>query len=326
MYGASEGLDVAVFDGTAPGGQAATSSRIENYLGFPGGISGAELTTRAVIQAQRFGARLTSPCWVDSVRPAGEGFTVTLSDGGPVAARTVVAATGARYRRLPLANRERFEGAGIYYAATYLAAELCATSPVFVLGGGNFAGQAAIYLARYCPRVTIVIRRKSLTASMSQYLIDRIEGHDRIGVAASSLISAVNGRDHLESVELQDIRSGETARFGSRGLFCFIGAKPASDWLPEEVACENGFVLTDVTVPRDRAPARPRLPYETAMDGLFAAGDLRAGPMKRVSTSRPEANASDQQQGCLTQSINLHQHRLRMGANCPGPRVPCLDE
>ena len=286
VYGASEGLDVAVFDGTAPGGQAATSSRIENYLGFPGGISGAELTTRAVIQAQRFGARLTSPCWVDSVRPAGEGFTVMLSDGESVAARTVVAATGARYRRLPLANWERFEGAGIYYAATYLEAELCATSPVFVLGGGNSAGQAAIYLARYCPRVTIVIRRESLTASMSQYLIDRIDGHDRIGVAASSLISAVDGRDHLESVELRDIRSGKTARFGSHGLFCFIGAKPASDWLPEEVACdEDGFVLTDVTVPRDRAPARPRLPYETAVDGLFAAGDIRAGPMKRVAAA-----------------------------------------
>ncbi len=216
VYGASEGLDIAVFDGTAPGGQAGTSSRIENYLGFPDGISGAELTTRAAIQAQRFGARLTSPSRVEGISAAFDGFAVSLSDGGAVSARTVVAACGARYRRLPLANWGRLEGAGIYYAATLLEAGLCADSPVFVLGGGNSAGQAALFLAGRCPHVTVVIRRESLAATMSQYLIDRIEAHDRIDVAAASVISAVSGLHHLESVELRDTRSGEVRRFETR--------------------------------------------------------------------------------------------------------------
>lgn len=293
VYGASEGLDVAVFDGTAPGGQAGTSSRIENYLGFPDGISGAELTTRAAIQAQRFGARLTSPRQVVSVDAAGKGFAITLPDGGSVFARTVVAAGGARYRRLALANWARLEGAGIYYAATALEAGLCAASRVFVLGGGNSAGQAAIYLARRSPHVTIVIRRESLAASMSRYLIERIEAHDRIDVANSTVISAVDGRDHLESVELRNIKSGEIGRFRSSGLFCFIGAEPASGWLPEATRDEDGFVLTDVAVPHDdRVGARPRLPYETAVDGLFAAGDIRVGSTKRVAAAVGEGSSA----------------------------------
>jgi thioredoxin reductase (NADPH) len=292
VYGASEGLDVAVFDGTAPGGQAGTSSRIENYLGFPDGISGAELTTRAAIQAQRFGALLTSPCEVERLSVSPAGFEIMLSDGGSAEARTVVAACGARYRRLPLANWERLEGAGIYYAATALEG-LCSDSPVFVLGGGNSAGQAALFLARRCPRVTIVIRRHALAASMSQYLIDRIEAHDRIDLAASSVVSAVNGRDHLESVELRDTRSGQIRRFGSRGLFCFIGAEPASGWLPAEVARdEDGFVLTDTAVPPGQTAGRPRLPYETALDGLFAAGDIRVGSMKRVAAAVGEGSSA----------------------------------
>ena len=177
VYGASEGLDVAVLDATAPGGQAGSSSRIENYLGFPDGISGAELTTRATIQAQRFGALLASPCRVDSLAVAADGsFTVGLADGTSVAARAVVAASGALVRRLPLPNWERLEGAGIYYAATDLEAGLSGSSHVFVLGGGNSAGQAALYLARRYARVTIVVNQDSLTASMSQYLIDRVTG------------------------------------------------------------------------------------------------------------------------------------------------------
>ena len=293
VYGASEGLDVIVFDGTAPGGQAGTSSRIENYLGFPDGISGAELTTRATIQAQRFGALLISPCEVDRVSPSPAGFEVALSDGGSAEARTVVAACGARYRRLPLANWERLEGAGIYYAATALEAGLCAAGPVLVLGGGNSAGQAALFLARRCPHVTIVIRRESLAASMSQYLIDRIEAHDQIDVAASSVVSAVNGRDHLESVDLRDTRSGWIRQFGSRGLFCFIGAEPASGWLPAEVVRdEDGFVLTDAAVPPARTSDRPRLSYETTLDGLFAAGDIRVGSMKRVAAAVGEGSSA----------------------------------
>jgi thioredoxin reductase (NADPH) len=293
VYGASEGLEIAVFDGTAPGGQAGASSRIENYLGFPDGIAGAELTTRAAIQAQRFGARLTSPSRVAGIGPAFDGFAVALSDGGTVSARTVVAACGARYRRLPLPNWGRLEGAGIYYAATYLEAELCAGRPVHVLGGGNSAGQAALFLAGRCPYVTIVIRRESLAATMSQYLIDRVEAHDQIDVAASTVVSAVNGVHQLESVELRDTRSGEVRRLDSGGMFCFIGAEPASGWLPAEVARDDsGFVLTDAAVPAARSPVRPRLPYETSMDGLFAAGDIRVGSMKRVAAAVGEGSSA----------------------------------
>ncbi|AGZ43111.1 FAD-dependent oxidoreductase [Actinoplanes friuliensis] len=287
VYGASEGLEVAVFDATGPGGQAGASSRIENYLGFPDGISGAELTTRAAIQAQRFGARLNSPCRVTGIEPSPLGFTVTLGDDTRLSARTVVVATGAQYRRLPLDNWERLEGAGIYFAATDLEAGLCAGEPVLVLGGGNSAGQAALYLARRCTRVTIVIRRESLAESMSSYLIDRIEAHDRITVASSTVVEAVDGAEHLETVSLRRTTTGEVTRAEARGLFCFIGARPATGWLPATVRRDDdGFVLTDVAL-----DGASRLPYETSLDGVFAAGDVRLGSMKRVAAAVGEGSS-----------------------------------
>jgi thioredoxin reductase (NADPH) len=292
LYGASEGLAVAVVDKTAPGGQAGTSSRIENYLGFPNGISGAELTTRATIQAQRFGALLASPRRIDRITAGGEHFAVLLADGASLSARTVVAATGAIYRRLPLPSWQRLEGAGIYYAATALEAELCAGGAVVVLGGGNSAGQAVLYLARSCAHVTIVIRRASLTASMSRYLIDRIEANQHISVAAATIVEAVSGRDHLESVTLRNTVTNDIVDVASRGLFCFIGAKPASRWLPGDVARDDdGFVLTDVAVPSGAFTGRPRLPYETSVDGLFAVGDIRVGSMKRVAAAVGEGSS-----------------------------------
>jgi thioredoxin reductase (NADPH) len=284
VYGASEGLEVAVLEAAAPGGQAGATSRIENYLGFPEGISGTELTTRATIQAQKFGALLASPCRVERLTAAGEQFSVLLTDGTALSARTVVAATGALYRRLPLAGWQRLEGAGIYYAATDLEAGLCAGSPVVVLGGGNSAGQAALYLARHCPRVTIVIRGDSFAASMSQYLIDRVAANPRIDTVTSTIIQAVDGGEHLESVTLRDTATGNTTRLAAGGLFCFIGAQPESSWLPEDVARDDdGFVLTDIAVPP--GTRRPRLPYETSVDGVFAAGDIREGSMKRVAAA-----------------------------------------
>jgi thioredoxin reductase (NADPH) len=293
VYGASEGLDVAVLDATAPGGQAGSSSRIENYLGFPDGISGAELTTRATIQAQRFGALLASPCRVGSLAvAAGGSFTVGLADGTSVAARAVVAASGAMVRRLPLPNWERLEGAGIYYAATDLEVGWSSTSHVFVLGGGNSAGQAALHLARRGARVTIVVNRDSLAASMSQYLIDRVMASDRIDVTISAEIVAVEGTDHLESIAVRNMATGAVTQVAASGLFCFIGARPASDWLPAAVACdEEGFVLTDVAAPARPEAARARLPYETAVDGMFAAGDIRAGSMKRVAAAVGEGSS-----------------------------------
>jgi thioredoxin reductase (NADPH) len=292
VYGASEGLDVAVLDATAPGGQAGSSSRIENYLGFPDGISGAELTTRATIQAQRFGALLASPCRVDSLAVAGGTFTVSLADGTSVAARAVVAASGALVRRLPLPNWKRLEGAGIYYAATDLEGGGSGTSPAFVLGGGNSAGQAALYLARRGARVTIVVNRDSLTASMSQYLIDRVVASDRIDVTTSAEVVAVEGTDHLESIAVRNMATGAVTQLAASGLFCFIGAQPASGWLPAAVACDKeGFVLTDVAAPATPPDARARLPYETAVDGMFAAGDIRAGSMKRVAAAVGEGSS-----------------------------------
>jgi thioredoxin reductase (NADPH) len=293
VYGASEGLDVAVLDATAPGGQAGSSSRIENYLGFPNGISGAELTTRATIQAQRFGALLASPCRVDSLAvAAGGSFTVGLDDGTSVASRAVVAASGARVRRLPLANWERLEGAGIFYAATDLEAGSFSSSHVFVLGGGNSAGQAALYLARQCPRVTVVVNRDSLTESMSQYLIDRVMASDRIDMATSTEVVAVDGADYLKSVAVRNMATGTVTRFAASALYCFIGAQPAGSWLPAEVACDKeGFVLTDGAAPVWPATARTRLPYETSVDGMFAAGDIRAGSMKRVAAAVGEGSS-----------------------------------
>ena len=233
VYGASEGLDVAVLDATAPGGQAGSSSRIENYLGFPDGISGAELTTRASIQAQRFGALLASPCRVDrlAVAPGGS-FTVGLADGTSVAARTVVAASGALVRRLPLPNWARLEGAGIYYAATDLEAGSSSSSHVFVLGGGNSAGQAALYLARRYARVTIVVNRDSLTASMSQYLIDRVMASDRIDVTTSAEVVAVEGADHLETVAVRNMATGAVTRAAATGCTALSARSPLAPGCP----------------------------------------------------------------------------------------------
>jgi thioredoxin reductase (NADPH) len=313
VYGASEGLEVAVLDATAPGGQAGASSRIENYLGFPDGISGGELTTRATIQAQRFGALLASPCRADSLAvAAGGSFTVGLNDGTFVAARAVVAASGALVRRLPLPNWKRLEGAGIYYAATDLEAGFSGRSHVVVLGGGNSAGQAALYLARRHARVTIVFNTDSLTASMSQYLIDRVTTSDRIDITASTEVVAVDGADHLESVTLRDVITGAVTQVAVSGLYCFIGAQPASAWLPAEVACdEDGFVLTDVAVPAGPATERSRLPYETAVDGMFAAGDIRAGSMKRVAAAVGEGSS-------VIQSV--HQYLNEVPARAPAGR------
>jgi len=271
-------------------GRLALPRASKNYLGFPEGISGTELTTRATIQAQKFGALLASPCRVERLTATGKQFSVVLTDGTALTTRTVVAATGAVYRHLPLAHWQRLEGAGIYYAATDLEAGLCSGNPVIVLGGGNSAGQAALYLARQCPHVTIVIRSESLAASMSQYLIDRVAANPRIDVATSTIIQAVDGGEHLESVTLRNTATGNTTRLAAAGLFCFIGARPASSWLPEDVARDDdGFVLTDIAVPP--GTGRPRLPYETSVDGVFAAGDVREGSMKRVAAAAGEGSS-----------------------------------
>jgi thioredoxin reductase (NADPH) len=287
LYGASEGLDTVVLDAVSIGGQAAQSSRIENYLGFPSGVSGGDLTGRAAVQAQRLGAELTQPCEVVALRCEGHTFAVVLRDGTEVAARTVIVATGARYRRLDVAGLDRYEGAGVYYAATDLEARLCRPHPVTVVGGGNSAGQAALYLAAGGSEVTLAIRGDGLAASMSRYLIDRIDAHPHITLRARTEVRALAGDGHLESVTVEHTASGRTEDMPCAGLFSFIGARPATGWLDPAVALDaKGFVLTCADVPAglrpDDGPARP---YETSLPGVFAAGDVRSGSMKRVAAA-----------------------------------------
>jgi thioredoxin reductase (NADPH) len=291
VYGASEGLHTLVLDAVGAGGQAAASSRIENYLGFPSGLSGAELTARATVQAQKFGARVSTPCQVASLS-AGDGqFEVTLGDGTRIAARSVVVATGARYRSLPVPRWDDFEGAGIYHAATELEARSCAEEAVAVVGGANSAGQAALFLAARGSRVSLVVRGADLTAGMSAYLSDRITAHPLISVRTHAEVTALHGGEHLDGITITDRSSGTGRRADCRGLFCFIGAVPATDWLTDVQLDDHGFVLTDVALPDTALPAgwahlgRRPLPFETSQPGVFAAGDVRAGSMKRVAAA-----------------------------------------
>jgi thioredoxin reductase (NADPH) len=297
VYGASEGLRTLGVDMVVFGGQAGSSSRIENYLGFPMGISGGDLTERAVVQAEKFGAQLSSPCAATSLREEAGHLVVSLSDGTELAGRAVIAATGARYRRLEAARIEEFEGNGVYYAATEMEARLCAGSPVVVVGGGNSAGQAAIFLADSgCP-VTVVIRGSDLARSMSRYLLDRIAGDARIEVRASTMVTALDGDRTLSSIRI-DGPDGDR-RLRCAGLFSFIGADAGSGWLAGCAALdEGGFVLTDRSLTEHELDERWEvlhrrpLPFETSYPGLFAVGDLRSGSTKRVATAVGEGSAA----------------------------------
>jgi thioredoxin reductase (NADPH) len=297
VYGASEGLRTLGVEMTAPGGQAGTSSRIENYLGFPMGVSGADLTQRAVIQAEKFGAALTAPCTAVSLRDRAGHLVVRLSDGTDVAGRAVIAATGAAYRRLGAERLSEFEDSGVYYAATEMEARLCATAPVAVVGGGNSAGQAAIFLSQSgCP-VTLIIRSADLGKSMSRYLVERVEADPRIEVRPLTHIVALEGEKVLQALRLEG-PEGETV-VGCAALFSFIGAEPSSGWLSGCGALdERGFVLTDLSIGAEQldkdweALDRSPLPFETSHPGLFAVGDLRSGSTKRVAAAVGEGSAS----------------------------------
>jgi thioredoxin reductase (NADPH) len=274
VYGASEGLDTMVIESTVLGGQAGASRRIENYLGFPAGISGTELATRAVGQARKFGARTATGYRARSLEPGAERHLVTLEEGNEVSARAVLLSTGAEYRRLPVADLEQYEGISIFYAAGPPEARLCSAQRVGVIGGGNSTGQAAVWLARGGALVTLLHRRADLSATMSQYLIDELE---RYGVAVrdQSEVRALHGEQgRLESVTLAD---GSTLPLAF--LFLFLGASPCTDWLGDVVARDsNGFILTG----RD-AGAEGLL--ETSVPGIYAAGDVRAGSIKRCATA-----------------------------------------
>lgn len=296
VYAASEGLQTAVLDTVGPGGQAGSSSMIENYLGFPSGVSGGDLTDLAAAQAQKFGARITSPCEVAALVPGPHGHTLTLRGGQEVRTRVVIVATGARYRRLALDGLARFEGAGIYYAATDLEARACEGQAVVVVGGGNSAGQAALHLAERASEVQVCIRRDGLEATMSRYLVERIRAHPRITVLPRTEVVAVDGDDRLRGIDLRD-GVGAVTREDCSTVFCFIGAEAATSWLPPEVALDPaGFVLTDRDVPTEAGADNGResrvLPFETTIPGVFAVGDVRHGSTKRVAAAVGEGSAA----------------------------------
>jgi thioredoxin reductase (NADPH) len=291
VYGASEGLDTMLLDADAVGGQAAASSRIENYLGFPFGLSGAELTGKAELQAQKFGAHVSTPCAVEQLHTTDGQLRLTLSDSTEVPTLSVVIATGAHYRTLPLQRWAEFEGAGIYYAATELEARTCVPDPVAVVGGANSAGQASIYLADRGSPVTLVVRGEDLDASMSRYLIDRVKTHPRITILYGTEVTALHGDRSLEGISTTSRSSGSEEKHRCHGLFCFIGALPATDWLDGVALDADGFVLTDQQLDdADLSDAwtmlgRRPLPFETSIPGVFAVGDVRHGSMKRVAAA-----------------------------------------
>jgi thioredoxin reductase (NADPH) len=296
VYGASEGLDVLVLESSSPGGQAGSSSRIENYLGFPTGISGQELATRAYNQAQKFGAQVLI---AKGTRLACDHkpYVVEVENGARIPARTIVIATGAEYRRPPLNNLLHFEGAGVYYGATFVEAQLCGGEEVIVVGGGNSAGQAAVFLAETTKRVQMLIRSAGLAESMSRYLIRRIEQTPTIVLLPHTEIVALEGGDHLESVRWRNNQTGQIDEHNIRHVFVMTGAAPNTSWLDGCVALDaKGFIKAGPDLsPEDLSAARwplARPPYllETSLPGVFAVGDVRGGSIKRVTSAVGEGS------------------------------------
>jgi thioredoxin reductase (NADPH) len=293
VYAASEGLSVIVFDARAFGGQAGASARIENYLGFPAGISGQALTGRAYVQAQKFGARVIIPSEVVRFDPTETTLGLHLDDGQRVKASTVVVATGARYRRLDVPNLSDFEGRGVWYWASPIEARLCRDEEIVLVGGGNSAGQAAVFLRSFAAKIWMLIRGPSLAESMSQYLIDRIKTIDNIEVLIHTEIVALYGsrEKQLERVRWRNNATGEETEKPIRHVFCFIGAEPATGWLRDSGVALDGknFVLTGSDIPPEarrsnNGSGRP-LPLETSVRGVFASGDVRSGSVKRVGAA-----------------------------------------
>lgn len=297
VYGASEGLDVLVLESSSPGGQAGSSSKIENYLGFPTGISGQELASRAYTQAQKFGAQLMIAKGARRLACARKPYAIEIDDGPRVPARAVIIATGAEYRQLSLPNLSQFEGAGLYHGATFMEAQLCAGEEVVVVGGGNSAGQAAVFLAQTARRVHVLVRSDGLAESMSRYLIRRIEDNPAIVLRTRTEITALEGSDHLERVSWRDDQAGEIETHNIRHVFVMTGAMPSTGWLEGCVAVDaKGFIKTGPDLSKeDLAAARwplARAPYllETSLPGVFAVGDVRGGNIKRVASAVGEGS------------------------------------
>jgi len=297
VYAASEGLDVLVLESNSPGGQAASSSRIENYLGFPMGISGQDLAGRAYTQAEKFGAQVMIAKRAKHLACNRKPYAIEIDKGSAVPARTVIIATGAEYRRLSVQNLAQFEGTGVYYGATFVESQLCRGEEVIVVGGGNAAGQAAVFLAQTAMRVHLVVRSAGLADSMSRYLIRRIEESPAILLRTYTEIIGLEGTDHLERVRMRDSRAGTVTIHDIRHVFVMTGAIPSTSWLDGCLALDvNGFIKTGPDLSRDDlAAARwplPRAPHllETSRPGVFAVGDVRSGNVKRVASAVGEGS------------------------------------
>lgn len=295
VYGASEGLRTVMFDAIAPGGQAAASSRIENYPGFPNGLSGADLVRRSTVQALKFGAYLYAPYRAVTLKAQpDQPIELLLDDQTRIWARAVIVATGAHYKSLPLPHWGDFEGRGIYYAATELEARRCSQSPVAIIGGANSAGQAALFLAQRCRHVTIIVRAENIEADMSAYLADRIVGHPMITIAVESEVTALHGTEQLNAITVTHHAKGTTETIECSALFCLIGAEPDTAWIPQVQTNEAGFIRTDTQIDEGdfetqwNTLQRKPLPFETSIPGVFAVGDVRAGSMKRVAAATGE--------------------------------------
>jgi thioredoxin reductase (NADPH) len=287
VYAASEGLSTIVIEQVAPGGQAGTSSKIENYLGFPTGISGQALAGRAQAQAQKFGARLAIAREAAGLDCGAQPYRIAVAGGETVRARAVVVATGARYRKLHLPNYEKYEGQGIHYAATAMEAQLCTGEEVVVVGGGNSAGQAAVFLSRHVSRVHVVVRGAGLAATMSDYLVQRIENSPQITVHPFTEITGLDGDAYLRRVALTSRRTGESRSYPVSNLFLMIGAEPNTEWLDGCLTLDSkGFVETG----RDGDGQALSSPFATTKAGIFAVGDVRAGSVKRVASSVGEGS------------------------------------
>jgi thioredoxin reductase (NADPH) len=291
VYGASEGLNTLLIESSAPGGQAGQSSKIENYLGFPSGISGSDLARRASAQAQRFGTEVLVPAKVERVERKDPYRIVHLADGSTVTAKALVVTSGVEYRRLPAEGLDELVGAGVYYGTSTFEAENHRNQPMFVVGGGNSAGQAALFLTRFTDEVTIVIRGSDLTEGMSQYLIDNIDATETISLLTRSRIVAAQGEGHLERLVVEDLESGEQREHKAGALFIFIGQRAQTDWLGDLVQLdEKGFVLTgaDLGPLIDWNVDRDPLPLESSVPGIFVAGDVRHGSIRRVAGATGE--------------------------------------
>ncbi|MEM7615269.1 MAG: FAD-dependent oxidoreductase, partial [Pseudomonadota bacterium] len=284
VYGASEGLNTVVVENTAIGGQAGTSSRIENYMGFPTGISGRDLAYRGQVQSIKFGARFASPRTARRLEITPTGYRIVLCNGNDICTKSIVIASGVQYRRLPLDRLDEFEGAGVYYAATELEARFCKNTEAVIIGGGNSAGQAAMYLSRHAKHVHVVIRGAGLKASMSNYLLQRLENDPRITLHNHSEVTELRGENALSAVTLTHRETGAETPIQTRALFIMIGAVPFTDWLGDRVKLDaQGFIETGES-------AGGRSAFETSCPGIYAIGDVRSGSVKRVASAVGEGS------------------------------------